>query len=88
MSHILEVFPFQQQNVTSNEIKMLGTEGAGLLAGEGRLSSSKIQWWGEEDMEDFVLKWVDFQPWQTPRPFKCKIVKYRKTGQIALFTTL
>lgn len=58
---------------------MLGTEGAGLLAGEGRLSSSKIQWWGE-DMEDFVLKWVDFQPWQTPRPFKCKIVKYRKTG--------
>lgn len=35
---------------------MLGTEGAGLLAGEGRLSSSKIQWWGEEDMEDFVLK--------------------------------
>lgn len=54
---------------------MLGTEGAGLLAGEGRLSSSKIQWWGEEDMEDFVLKWVDFQPWRTPRPFKCKIVK-------------
>lgn len=59
---------------------MLGTEGAGLLAGEGRLSSSKIQWWGVDDMEDFVLKWVDFQPWQTPRPFKCKIVKYRKTG--------